>query len=222
MVSPHGATLCSVTKMSTTATDTVQEADEIAISSIVSSSRPPSAHHRDPVRDTGLEQLELVEEKVEEYPTGAKFYFICLSMALVLILDGLDSNILATALPAITDDFDSMADVAWYSSAFRRTACSSQCLYGKLYKIFPVKTLLLVSTLIFLAGSITCAAAPSSLVFILGRAVTGLASAGFITGIFTIVVRIMPLRKRPLYTSMYGALESGVIIVAPILGEVLT
>lgn len=212
--------------MSNTATETASATAHAVTAFTVSAVRPEEQRQGDGDRSSTVEPLELIVQDVEnveaDYPTGAKFCFICLSMALVLILDALDSNILATALPAITNDFHTVADIGWYSSAYRLAACSSQFLYGKLYKIFPVKTLFLVSTSIFLAGSIVCAAAPSSLVFIIGRAITGLASAGIVSGIFTILVHILPLRKRPLYTSMYGALESAVVIVAPLIGGFLT
>lgn len=212
--------------MSTTARVNDQSTDDEVISTVIPAETLLSSPEDDPNIGASLQPLELDEAEHDnsenDYPTGAKFYLICISMALILILDGLDSNILATALPAITNDFHAIADLGWYSSAYRLTACSSQFLYGKLYKIYPIKTLFLLSTLIFLMGSIICATAPSSFVFILGRAVTGVASAGIITGIFTIIVNILPLHKRPLYTALYGALESVVIIVAPLLGGFLT
>ena len=39
----------------------------------------------------------------EDYPTGAQFYLTCLALALVLSLGALDGNIVATAVPSITD-----------------------------------------------------------------------------------------------------------------------
>lgn len=38
-----------------------------------------------------------------EYPTGTRFYLICLALVLVTTLGGLDGNIVATAVPSITD-----------------------------------------------------------------------------------------------------------------------
>lgn len=67
----------------------------------------------------------------QQYPTGAKFYFIVLSISLVLILCGLDQNIVATAVPSITDHFHTVADVGWYSAAYRLTSCSFQFMFGK-------------------------------------------------------------------------------------------
>lgn len=132
--------------MSTTATtiETIDMAGDMSISSAISIARPLTPTEDDEDNAVGIQPLEVAEEGEDniqsEYPTGTKFYFICISMGLVLILDALDSNILATAIPAITDDFHTVADIGWYSSAYRLASCSSQFMYGKLYKLFPIKT----------------------------------------------------------------------------------
>ena len=59
------------------------------------------------------------ETRTIDYPTGSKFYLIVFSISMLLVLIGLDTNIVATAVPAITDHFHTVADVGWYSAAFR-------------------------------------------------------------------------------------------------------
>ncbi|KAK3613993.1 hypothetical protein LTR56_027547 [Elasticomyces elasticus] len=98
-----------------------------------------------------------ISNAIPEYPTGAKFYIILLSLALILTLEGLDSSIVATAVPAITDDFH-----------------------------------------------------------------TGLGSSGLVAGCFTVLVQILPLRLRPVYTGLLGGIETVAVILAPVLGGVLT
>ena len=159
-------------------------------------------------------------ESEPDYPTGAKFYTICFSVALVLILSGLDGNIVATAVPTITDHFHTVADVGWYYSAFKLTGCASQFMYGKLYKIFPIKTVLLTCIVIFLVGSVLCTAAATSKMFVLGRAVTGLGSGGIISGCFNLLVVLCPLRRRPLVTGVLGAVECVAVVIAPLLGKI--
>jgi MFS family permease len=58
--------------------------------------------------------------------------------------------------------------------------------------------------------------------FIVGRAITGAGFAGIIGGFFTILIHILPLRKRPFYCGMLGGVESLAVLAAPILGGVLT
>lgn len=42
-------------------------------------------------------------------------------------------------IPQITDDYNSLADVGWYGSAYLLTCCSFQLLFGKLYTLYSVK-----------------------------------------------------------------------------------
>jgi len=88
--------------------------------------------------------------------------------------------------------------------------------------MFPVKWVFLVAIVIFLFGSILCATAATSKMFVLGRAVTGLGAAGVIAGCFTLLVQMLPLRKRPVYCAMFGVVEAVASIAAPILGGILT
>jgi len=156
------------------------------------------------------------------YPTGANFWLPILSIALMLIVGGLDNNIVATAVPALTDHFHTVADIGWYSAAFRLTLCTFQFLFGKLYKIFSVKRVFMVVVCVFILGSVICATAVTSKMFVLGRAVTGLAEAGVVAGCFTVLVQLLPLRRRPLYGSVLAAIEASAELSAPILGGVLT
>jgi len=63
------------------------------------------------------------------------------------------------------------------------TSCAFQLVFGKIYKVFSIKGTFLSSILLFEVGSALCGAAPSSIAFILGRAIAGLGSGGVISGI---------------------------------------
>jgi MFS family permease len=58
--------------------------------------------------------------------------------------------------------------------------------------------------------------------FVVGRAVTGAGFAGIIGGFFTILVHILPLRRRPFFCGILGIIESVAILAAPIVGGLLT
>lgn len=66
-----------------------------------------------------------------QYPTGMKFWLLMLNLAAVIILGAIDMSIVATAVPTITDHFHTVADIGWYSIAFRLCQCSFQFLYAK-------------------------------------------------------------------------------------------
>lgn len=160
-------------------------------------------------------------EDETKYPTGIRFWLIILCNALVLVFIGIDSSIVSTAVPSITDEFHTVADVGWYSSAFRLCACSFAFMFGKMYKLFPLRPIFLTSIAIFMCGSLLGATAPSSLVFVVSRAVCGLGTAGVIQGCFYMLVHVVPLRKRPLVTGSLGAIESVATVAAPSLGGVI-
>jgi MFS family permease len=166
--------------------------------------------------------LESNSETEPNYPKGTEFWFTVLALCVILVLGGLDVNIVATAVPSITDHFHTVADVGWYSSAFRLCTCAFQFGFAKLYQLFSIKAVFLMSVVIFLVGSLLCATAASSMMFVIGRAVTGLGFAGNLAGCFAVAVQILPLHKRPVYVGLMTCVESLAIIAAPIVGGSLT
>lgn len=59
--------------------------------------------------------LEQTTSAVESYPTGIRLVMILASIFCSVFLVALDRTIIATALPKITDKFQSFADVGWVS-----------------------------------------------------------------------------------------------------------
>ena len=93
-----------------------------------------------------------------------------------------DRLIIATAIPQITDDFGSVTDIGWYGSAYLLATCAFQLMFGKLYTFWSIKVVFLTSVLLFEIGSAVCGAAPSSIAFIIGRAIAGIGAAGIFSG----------------------------------------
>ncbi|UPK97853.1 hypothetical protein LCI18_008788 [Fusarium solani-melongenae] len=116
---------------------------------------------------------------------------------------------------------------------------SFQPIYGKLYSLIPAKVLVLTSLAIFMAGALLSALSSSSSIFILGRAITGLATAGVTSGAFafvppylesclqadtcpcSIIIQLTPLRSRSKYASIGAATEAVASLTAPMIGGVL-
>jgi MFS family permease len=161
-------------------------------------------------------------EPSTEYPQGLALILTLISTSLPLTLVSIDLNILAPALPAITDTFQTTSHIAWYASAFRLTLCAFQFLYGKAYTLFPIKTLFQLSTLTCLIGSILSGCAATSPMLVAGRAVSGLGAAGIFSGYLVILVQCTPLHRRPLFLGIMGGIEGIATLSAPLLGGVLT
>jgi MFS family permease len=130
--------------------------------------------------------------------------------------------IIATAIPTITNEFNSLDDIGWYGSAYLLTICTTQLLFGKIYTFYNPKWVYLGGILIFEIGSAICGAAPNSPVFIFGRAIAGLGASGTLSGVIIIIVHSVPLRKRSIFTGMMGSVFGIASVAGPLLGGAFT
>ena len=130
----------------------------------------------------------------------AKVTILLASVILCMFLVGLDRTIVSTvcaaycaitshllidanqAIPQITNEFHSLADVGWYGSAYLLTCCAFQLSFGKIYTMFSLKGVYLGSLLLFEVASALCGAAPNSVAFCIGRALAGVGAAGVFAG----------------------------------------
>lgn len=76
--------------------------------------------------------------------------------------------------------------------------------------------------MIFETGSAICGAAPTSPVFIFGRAIAGLGSAGIFSGAMMIMIPMVPLHKRPMFQSMFGMIFGIASVLGPLVGGAFT
>ena len=93
---------------------------------------------------------------------------------------------------------------------------------GRIYQLYSTKWVFLLSIVVFEAGSALCGAAPNSTSLIIGRAVAGLASAFIFTGGNMILLPLVPLRKRPVFTSLFGLTFGISSVLGPIVGGTFT
>ncbi|KAE8192251.1 hypothetical protein CF328_g5428, partial [Tilletia controversa] len=75
-------------------------------------------------------QSSEVSPSAGEYPTGIRFTLIVLACALFIFLVALDQTIVSTAIPVVTNQFNSFSDVGWYGSAYLLTSTVFQPLFG--------------------------------------------------------------------------------------------
>lgn len=65
-----------------------------------------------------------------------------------------------------------------------------------------------------------CGTAPNSIAFIIGRAVSGLGSAGIFSGVVNIMVITIPLHKRPIFQGIFGAVFGIASVAGPLIGYI--
>lgn len=159
---------------------------------------------------------------LENEVTGIKLLLIHAGICMCTFIVGLDFNLIATAVPAITSHFHSIDDIGWYGSAFYITLCASQPLAGKTFILFPKKITYLLYLALFEIGSLICALAPTSAALIGGRAIAGFGASGIFAGGFVLLTTIIPLHKRAIWTGTMSSFFAIASIVGPVLGGALT
>lgn len=83
---------------------------------------------------------ELVDEAEENFqPKTLKFWSVMASIYITLFLVALDRTIIGTAIPRITQDFNSLGDIGWYGSAYQLTTAASQLVFGRVYRFYDIK-----------------------------------------------------------------------------------
>ncbi|MCJ1359142.1 MAG: hypothetical protein MMC33_009142 [Icmadophila ericetorum] len=171
-------------------------------------------------RDSGKGLVEPANE--DQYPHGFNFVLLTIGLMAVVLVVALDNYINATAIPRISADFKALDLVGWYGSSYFLALMAFQPAFGQLFTLFPIKTVYLISIVVFELGSIISASAPTSVPFIVGRLVSGAAGGGLWCGTLTLVGQAVPVRNRHLYvsivTSMYGVASAA----GPLLGGVFT
>ncbi|KAJ4860086.1 major facilitator superfamily domain-containing protein [Trichoderma breve] len=150
-----------------------------------------------PATEKSTEAHQSEAEEDSHWITGRKLLAIMVCITAVLFLVFLDTAIISTAIPKITDEFHSLHDVGWYGSGFQLPSAAIQPLTGKIYSKFRNKWTFLSFFLLFEIGSVICGAATSSTMLIVGRAVAGMGSAGLLTGGLIIISACVPLHRRP-------------------------
>ncbi|KAI1378801.1 MFS general substrate transporter [Hypoxylon crocopeplum] len=157
-----------------------------------------------------------------EFLQGLPLLLLTIGLSLVVFLISIDRTIITTAIPFITAEFKSTADIGWYGSSYLLTACAFQPVFGRVFTLFNTKWSYLLSMFVFEIGSIISGFAPSSASLIIGRAIAGFGSAGILTGSFVIVATAVPLKVRPIYTAVVGLMFGVGATVGPLIGGVFT
>jgi hypothetical protein len=121
----------------------------------------------------------LVDPALEAYNIRSPaFWIVIVSVYLAFFLIALDRLIIATAIPTITNEFNSINDIGWYGSAYMLTCAIFNPLFGPIYRFYDVKWVFMAAVMLFEAGSALCGSAPTSAAFITGRALAGVGAAG--------------------------------------------
>lgn len=160
---------------------------------------------------------DLREKRLAPEDIRSIFY----GLMLVMFLSALDQTIVATAMPTIGRDLGDVAHLSWIVTAYLLASTAVTPLYGKLSDMHGRRIVLLSAIVIFVAGSIACALAPSMLALALGRGLQGLGGGGLIAIAQTIIADMVTPRERGRYQGYFGIVFASASVLGPMLGGLL-
>ncbi|PYH39853.1 MDR family MFS transporter [Aspergillus neoniger CBS 115656] len=196
----------------------MERSDSISLPSIEAQQTQGQTTDKDDTKDNS----QNATIAAPQYPSGIKSYLAVATLCLAIFLVTLDSTIIATAMPYISDDFHSLGDVGWYSSVYTMVICTTQLLFGKLLARYSVRWIYSISMLFFLVGSAVCGAAPNSHSLIIGRAIAGVGCSGLLVAAFSLVPILVAPAKRPILLGLLSGSRGLATTFGPLIGGVLT
>lgn len=113
----------------------------------------------------------------------------------------------------------SAIEAFWSGTSFLLTSTVFQPVIGSFSHIFGRKSLINVSLVFFLVGSIVAAVANKFTVILVGRSIQGVGGGGIICLTEMVVVDTVPLRERGKWLSFFGMMWSVGTVAGPLLGK---
>ncbi|ESZ91057.1 hypothetical protein SBOR_8551 [Sclerotinia borealis F-4128] len=76
-------------------------------------------------------------------PEGVRLTILTIALTLLVFVMSLDKSIIATAIPKISTEFQSIDDIGWYTSAYLLPLMALQPTFSKIYTYFDMKIVFL-------------------------------------------------------------------------------
>jgi len=186
---------------------------------------PDDAHTR--TRTSASTRAEAPPSPAQEHAAPppldhATIRAIVAGIMLAMFLSALEQTIVAPALPAIGRSLGGIDDLSWVVTAYLLAMTVTTPLFGKLSDIYGRRALLLAAIVIFVAGSVACALAPTIWILILARALQGIGGGGLLPIAQTIIADLLSPRERPVVQGRTSIMFMTASILGPVLGGLLT
>ncbi|KAK4502033.1 hypothetical protein PRZ48_007844 [Zasmidium cellare] len=167
----------------------------------------PAPGSHDDLRNTSKQpDLEAAEQSGEADPAGSndmingcskgKVAVIMLALCLAVLLAALDATIITTALPTISEHFNSSAGYVWIGSAYLLATASAVPSWAKISDIFGRKPMLLLAN--------------------------GIGGGGLSVLSNIVIGDLIPLRIRGGYYGILGSMWAVALSIGPVIGGALT
>lgn len=146
---------------------------------------------------------------------------VLVGLMLTMALAAMDTTIVATAVPSIVSDLGGFSLFPWLFSTYLLTQAVSIPAYGRLADLYGRKPVLIIGTLIFLAGSVLSGIAWNMVWLIVFRALQGI-GAGSIQPITTTVLGdLYSVEERARVQGWLASVWGVSAVIGPALGGLL-
>ncbi|KAE9369002.1 MFS general substrate transporter [Stipitochalara longipes BDJ] len=177
----------------------------------------PTASPTSPTPNHGDQNLN-----PEASRTKLQTTIIMLSLCASVFLAALDTTIITTALPTISEYFHSNAGYTWIGSSYLLANAASTPSWGKFSDIWGRKPILLAAVAIFFIGSLLAGVSVNIGMLIAARAIQGIGGGGLIILVNICISDLFSMRNRGTYFGVIGGVWAISSAIGPVLGGVFT
>jgi DHA2 family multidrug resistance protein-like MFS transporter len=150
---------------------------------------------------------------------GNRRWWALVALALSVLVVSLDLTVLNLALPTLAASLHASAsDLQWFVDAYSVVLAAALLPAGMLGDRYGRKKILLISLVLFGAGSVACAYAPSAGALIAARAVLGLGAAAVLPLSLSVLPVMFPPQERPKAIAAIASVTFVSFPIGPILG----
>ncbi|CAN7609415.1 MFS transporter [Mesorhizobium sp. LjNodule214] len=148
----------------------------------------------------------------------ARFCFINLG----ILLYATNETMVATVMPAMVGELDGVQLVGWSLAIYELGAIVAGAAAGRLVSYVPLRTNMVVAALLYAAGALVSAIAPSMPQFLAGRLIEGLGGGALVSLAFVSVERLFPRNIWPQLFGILSAIWGIAAFSGPMIGAIMT
>ena len=152
-------------------------------------------------------------------PNGTSRWWALAGLSLAILAASLDVTVLTLALPTLAGAFKaSEAQLQWFVTAYTLALVAAMLPAGLMGDRWGRRRVALGALILFAAGSLGCALAPSGDAFLVARIVIGAAGAALTVMALSIITVLFEPAERPRAIGVWSAANFVALPIGPILG----
>jgi len=143
-----------------------------------------------------------------------RFCFISLG----IFLHAANETMGATIMPGMVRDIGGVQFVGWSFAVYEIGSIVAGAASGRLVSFVPLRSNMVIAALLFMAGCIVCALAPTMPWFLVGRLLEGFGGGGLVALAFVSVERLFPRNIWPQLFAVMSVIWGVAAFAGPLLG----